>query len=77
MQNGRQTLDKSPECLGHWTLEFGYYLEFGYWDLGFQARNGDRELLQSCWVIIIVDVSRKDTIFDIDLYKQPVYHAAD
>jgi hypothetical protein len=22
--------------LGHWIFEFGYYLEFGYWDLGFQ-----------------------------------------
>jgi len=62
--------------LGHWTLEFGDYLEFGYCDLGFQARNGDRELLKSYWVIINLDVSRKDTIFDIDLHKQPVYHAA-
>jgi hypothetical protein len=34
-QNGYQTLDKSTECLGHWTFEFGYYLGFGYWDLGF------------------------------------------
>ena len=29
------TIDKSSECFGHWTFEFGYYLGFGYWDLGF------------------------------------------
>jgi hypothetical protein len=34
-------------------------------------------LLKSYWSIINVDVSRKNTVFDIDLYKQPVYHAAD
>ena len=28
------------------------------------------------WVIINVDVSRKGTVFNIDLYQQPVYHAA-
>jgi len=35
MQNGHQTIDNSQECLGHWNFEFGYCLEFGYWDLGF------------------------------------------
>ena len=39
-QNGPQTIDKSPECLGHWTLEFGYCLEFGYSDLGFWVYDG-------------------------------------
>jgi len=34
-QNGHQTMDKSLEGLGHWTFEFRYCLEFGYWDLGF------------------------------------------
>jgi len=23
--------------LDHWDFEFGYYLEFGYWDLEFEA----------------------------------------
>jgi len=32
MQNGHQTIDTSLECLGHWNFEFGYCLEFGYWD---------------------------------------------
>jgi hypothetical protein len=22
-------------CFGNWFFGFGYYLEFGYWDLGF------------------------------------------
>jgi len=51
-------------------------LEFGYWDLAFQARNGDHESLQSNRAIINVDVSREDTVFNIDLIEQPVYHAA-
>jgi hypothetical protein len=29
----QQILCCSPECLGHWNFEFGYYLEFEYWDL--------------------------------------------
>ena len=45
-QNGPQTIDKSPECLGHWTLEFGYC------DLGFWVYDGSIELPPSCWVII-------------------------
>jgi hypothetical protein len=46
-QIGHQTIDKSPECLGHWTFEFGYCLGFGYWDLGFQVYDVSSELLQS------------------------------
>jgi hypothetical protein len=30
-----QTIGNSPESLGHWAFEFGYCLEFVYWDLGF------------------------------------------
>ena len=32
--NGPQTIDRLPECFGHWNFEFGYCLEFGYWNLG-------------------------------------------
>jgi len=27
-RTGYQTENKSPECLDHWTFEFGYYLKF-------------------------------------------------
>ena len=56
-QIGPQTIDKSPECLGHWTLGFEYCLEFEYWDLVFWVYDGCIELLQSCWVIINFAVS--------------------
>jgi hypothetical protein len=32
---GYQAVDKSPERLGHWTFEFGYYLKSGAWNLLF------------------------------------------
>jgi hypothetical protein len=34
MQRCHQAIDNLPECFGHWIFKFGYYLEFGYWDLG-------------------------------------------
>jgi hypothetical protein len=33
-QNGPQTIDKSPECLGHWTLDIVWNLNIGIWDIG-------------------------------------------
>jgi len=35
---GRKTSTKRLECFGNWIFGFGYYLEFGYWNLGFQDR---------------------------------------
>jgi hypothetical protein len=61
----------SPECLDHWTFEFGYCLEFGYWDLGFLACDGGSELLQSCWVIINFDVSLSFATDFLTLYAIP------
>jgi hypothetical protein len=34
-QIGRKISIKGSECFGNWIFGFGYYLEFGYWDLGF------------------------------------------
>lgn len=58
MQKNHEPIDEAIECLGHWNFEFGYYLEFGYWDLGFQLCDDGREMLQSTRVIINFDVSQ-------------------
>jgi hypothetical protein len=33
------------DCFGHWNLEIGYYLGFGFWDLEFceKANNNRRQ----------------------------------
>jgi len=56
MQYGHQLIDKSPQCLDHWTFEFGYCLGFGYWDLGFSAYNGGSGLILSYRTIINFNV---------------------
>ena len=57
MRNCHQTIGKSTECLGHWAFEFGYCLEFEYWDLGFYVNDAGSGLIQSYWLIINSNVS--------------------
>jgi len=33
-QIGSQIIDKSPECLGHWSLDIVWNLNIGIWDFG-------------------------------------------
>ena len=33
-QHGHQLIDKSSKCLGHWSFEFGNFLDFGILDFG-------------------------------------------
>jgi hypothetical protein len=38
IQNGHDNFEdsiKGSVCFGYWNFEFGYYLEFGAWDLEF------------------------------------------
>jgi hypothetical protein len=46
-------LDKS--LFAHWSLEFGYYLEFGCWYFGFQGYNWSSKLPRSNWVSVNFD----------------------
>ena len=48
--------------LGHWNFEFGYYLKFGYWDLGLKAYYGGSESLQPDWIIFNLAVSLKPSL---------------
>jgi len=69
MLNRHQTLDKSSKCLGHWTFEFGYCLEFEYCDLGFYVLYDGRELLQSYWIKINFDVSLCQSLHPLDIAR--------
>lgn len=66
MPIGHQTVDKSPKYFAHRDIQFGYYLEFGYCDLGFQICDGYSKLLQSRPVILNFDVSLKRPAMAVD-----------
>ena len=69
MLNRHQNLDKSLKCLGHWTFEFGYYLEFEYCDLGFYVLYDGREWLQSYWININFDVNLFQSLHPLDIAR--------
>ncbi len=69
MQNGYQAIDKSPECLGHWTFEFGYCLYFVYCNLGFYCsiREGKSLLSKSGRAGFHVDLKVRPGFFTFDV----------